>query len=148
MKEMHVSEKAIQDYAMDQFVTEDEKAHIASCDQCLAELNQYQLLFSQIELEPSASFDFDLASLVNARLPRTNSRLSADDFIGGFLILFIIAFIGIPVVLFRQYILNMFSGISPVFIFCVVCSAIIILVFTCLNMYRKYRKQMQILNFH
>ena len=146
MKNIHASEQAIQDYATDQLVTNEEKTHIEFCGQCLAVVKSYQLLFVQIQREPSAAFDFELSVLVTKRLPKAKSRLSVDRFIAGFLILFITSFVGIPVILFKQYIMNMFSGISPSFIYSILCASIIILIYKSLEMYRKYQKQMQLLN--
>ncbi len=148
MKNIHASEQVIQDYATNGSLNEEQRAHIESCMHCQKEAAAYQLLFSRIKDEPVASFEFDLSGMVLSQLPATRSRLSADKFIAGFLLLFIGGFIGIPVILFRQYILNMFSGISPFFIYSIVFSAILILSYQAIGMYKKFRKQMQLLNFN
>jgi hypothetical protein len=148
MKNIHASEQAIQDYAMGQFGTNEEKIHIEFCAFCSAKVGNYQNLFAQIKQEPAGAFDFDLAGLVTAQLPNTKSWLSADRFIAGFLILFISCFIGIPVILFRKYMLNMFSGISPLVMYSIIFGAIIALTYKALHLYNHYRKQMQFLNFN
>jgi|SRR5450755_2052342 hypothetical protein len=147
MKNIHASEQAIQDYAIDGSGIPEEITHIKSCTECLSAVKTYQLLFTRIQEEPAAAFDFDVSSLVMARLPKKVPRLSADRFIAGFLLLFIGCFIAMPVIIFRQYILNMFSGIPPVIIYITIGSAICILSYTVWEMYRKYLKEMQMLNF-
>jgi hypothetical protein len=147
MKNIHASEQAIQEYAMDGSGIPEEKAHIESCSDCLSAVKTYQLLFTGIQEEPEAAFNFDLSGLVMGRLPKPAARLSADRFIAGFLLLFIGCFIAMPIILFRQYIFNMFSGISPFFIFIAIGSAICILIYKVWEMYKKYLKEMQILNF-
>lgn len=147
MKNIHASEQAIQDYAIDGSGIPEEITHIESCTECLSAVKTYQLLFTRIQEEPAAAFDFDVSGLVMARLPKPAPRLSADRFIAGFLLLFIGCFIAMPVIIFRQYILNMFSGIPPVIIYITIGSAICILSYTVWEMYRKYLKEMQMLNF-
>lgn len=147
MKNIHASEQSIQDYATGVSVSPGERAHIDSCIHCMKEVMVYRLLFSQIKDEQATTFDFDLSGMVMAQLPASRSGLSADQFIAGFLFVFIGGFIAIPVILFRQYILNMFWGISPFFIYSIILSAILILSYQAMGMYKKFRKQMQLLNF-
>ncbi len=149
MNNSHPSEKEIHDFALDKSVrTTVLIDHIESCARCKAEVETYQYLFSEIKQSPQPAFDFDLSALVIPQLPHTQTGLSADRFIAGFLILFICCLIGIPVILFRQYILNMFSGIPSFFIYAIIISAFIIVVINILDMYRKYQKQMRLLNYH
>jgi hypothetical protein len=147
MKNIHASEQAIQDYAIGGAGSPEEIMHIESCTDCSSAVKTYQLLFSGIKDEPAITFDVDLSALVMARLPKPAPRLSADRFIAGFLLLFISCFIAMPVILFRNYILNMFSGISPFFVYIMIGSAIVILSYTVWDMYKKYLKEMQLLNF-
>ena len=147
MTNIHASEQAIQDYAIEKSGIAEEIAHIESCADCLSAVKSYRLLFARIQEEPAAAFDFDLSGLVMAKLPNPTPRISADQFIAGFLLLFTGCFIALPVILFRQYILNMFSGISPFFIYITIGSTICILLYKVWEMYQKFRKEMQILNF-
>jgi hypothetical protein len=149
MNNSHPSEKEIQQYAVDQLgcdvVISD---HVESCEYCMAEVKAYWLLFSEINQQPKQVFDFNVADLVIPELPVAVHLLSAERFIAGFLVLFISCFIGIPVFLFRSYVLNMFSGIPPFFIYAIICSAFIIVLLQSLEMYKKYQKEMRILNFN
>jgi hypothetical protein len=149
MNNSHPSEKEIQQYAMDQSgCAAAIPDHIKSCEHCMAEVKTYWLLFSEINQQPKPVFNFDVSALVIPQLTDSGHLLSADRFIAGFLVLFISCFIGIPVFLFRLYILNMFSGIPPFFIYVIICSAFIIVLLQSLEMYKKYQKEMRLLNFN
>src|SRR5579864_5679711 len=102
MNNIHPSEKEIQQYVLDKMDSNPEIiAHINSCSACQAEVSTYQILFSEIKEQPSASFDFDVEELVLSKLPKTKTGLYTDDIIAGFLVIFTCSCIGIPVYIFR-----------------------------------------------
>lgn len=145
----HPSEKEIQDFALDKSgcafpVIE----HIKSCDHCRAAAETYRLLFSEIQEQVPAAFDFDLSALVLQQLPSSPPLLSADRFVAGFLMVFICCCVAVPIYLFRQYFLLMFSNISSFFIYSIISSTVVIVLFKALKMYKKYQKQMALLNFN
>jgi hypothetical protein len=146
---IHPSEKEIQQFSIDKSGCDTAAIlHIETCEVCMAEVAHYQFLFTEISQQNKAAFDFDLSALVLPQLPIAKSRLSPDQFISGFLIFFISCFVGVPLVLFNKYILNMFSDISPFFIYAIIGSATVIVIYKTLGMYKKYQKQMQLLNFN
>jgi hypothetical protein len=148
MNNIHPSEKEIQQYTMTKLDSSpDVIAHIDSCPDCQAEVSIYQLLFSGIKEQPTAAFDFDLKELVLSKLPKTNTGLSTDDMIAGFLVVFTCFCIGIPVYIFRKIILNTFIDIPPIFIYSIIISTTVILIIKILSLYKKYLKQMHLLNF-
>src|SRR5664279_2399781 len=121
MNHIHPSEKEIQQYAIDKMdLNPAIIVHIDSCAACQAEVSTYQMIFSEIKEQPSASFDFDVRELVLSRLPKTKTRLSTDDIIAGFLVIFTCSCIGIPVYVFRKIILNSFTDIPPFFIYSII----------------------------
>ena len=147
MNNGHPKEKEIQEYVFDKSACSPSLiAHIESCALCLEEVNAYQLLFAEINKEPSARFDFDVSGLVLPLLPSPEPLISADRFIAGFLVVFIGCCIGIPLILFNRNIIHMFSGISPVFIYIILASASLILILKTLDMYKNYRAQMRRIN--
>ena len=149
MNNIHPSEKEIQQYSLAKLNSSPEViAHIDSCSYCQAEVSTYQLLFSEINEQAAPSFDFDLQELVLSKLPKTDSRLSMDDIIAGFLIVFTCSCIAIPVYIFRKMILNTFIDIPPIFIYSIIISTTAILIIKILSLYKKYLKQMHLLNFN
>jgi hypothetical protein len=149
MNDSHPSELEIHEFVFEKLKSSPSVAsHIGSCAHCLAVAKNYQLIISEINQQEAPAFDFDLPALVLAQLPAAGPLLKTDRFIAGFLVFFICCFIGAPVVLFRQYILNMFSGVSPFFVYASIGSAAVILIYKTLEMYRKYQKQMRLLNYN
>ena len=45
-------------------------------------------LFSEIKEQPAPAFDFNVQELVLSKLPKTHRRLSTEDIIAGFLVIF------------------------------------------------------------
>ena len=149
MNNIHPSEKEIQQYAVDKMDSNPVNiAHIDSCSDCQAEVSIYQMLFSEIKEQPPASFDFDVQGLILSKLPKTNTGLSTDDIIAGFLVIFTCSCIGIPVYIFRKIILNSFIDIPPFFIYSIIIGTTGILIIKILSLYKKFLKQMHVLNFN
>ena len=67
MNNIHPFEKELQQYALGKSdVNLEITAHIESCPDCQAEVSTYQMLFSEIKEQPSASFDFVCANRKSA----------------------------------------------------------------------------------
>jgi len=147
MNNIHPSEKEKQQYAIDK---KDSNpviiAHIDSCTDCQAEVSTYKMIFSEIKEQPPASFDFDVQELVLSKFPKIKRGLSTDDIIAGFLVIFTCSCIGIPVYIFRKIILNSFIDIPPFFIYSIVIGTTGILIIKILSLYKKFLKQMHLLN--
>jgi hypothetical protein len=147
MNNIHPSDKEIQQYALDNSDIDPEViVHIESCTHCRTEAASYEILFSEIKDQPPASFDFDLQKLVLTKLPKTNKGLSADDIIAGFLVIFTCSCISIPVYIFRKIILNSFADIPSFFIYSMIAGTTAILTIKILSLYKKFIKQMHVLN--
>ena len=147
MNNIHPSEKEIQQYALDKMDSDPVIiTHIGSCPDCQAEVSTYQMLFSEIKEQPPVSFDFDVQKLVLSKLPKTNTGLSTDDIIAGFLVIFTCSCIGIPVYIFRKIILNSFIDIPPFFVYSIIIGTTGILIAKILSLYKIFLKQMHHLN--
>ncbi len=148
MNNIHPYEKELQQYALGKSDANPKViAHIESCSDCQSVVSTYQMLFSEIKEQPAAAFDFDLQELVLSKLPKPQMRLSTDDAIAGFLVIFTCSCIGIPVYIFRKFILNTFIDIPPIFIYSIIISTTGILIIKIISLYKKYLKQMHLLNF-
>ncbi len=149
MNTSHPSEREIQDYVLEKSAcTQTTIGHIESCEQCRAAIATYSLLFSEIREQPAPAFDFDLSALVIPQLPSVPAPLPADRFVAGFLMFFICCCVAVPAYLLRQYFLNLFLDISSFFIYAIIISTLVIVLFKGLSVYKKYQKQMQLLNFN
>ena len=149
MNHLHPVEKELQQYALDQSGADaDLITHIETCAGCQADVAVYQMLFSEIKEQPSASFDFDVQELVLSKLSKKSKGLSTDDIIAGFLVIFTCSCIGIPVYIFRKMILNSFLDVPPFFIYSIIIGTALILIIKILFLYKKFLKQIHFLNIH
>ncbi len=145
----HPSEIIIQEYASQKSNCDQEVVdHIALCKKCKATAAYYHLLFSEIKNNPKPAFDFNLSALVLAQLPKTKPIFSKKDYFVYFLVFVAISIVPIPLYLFRIYLKNMFTGISSFFIYPIITTTIIILLFQGHDLYKKYQKQMSVINFY
>ena len=144
----HPKEEDIQQYAMVKSACASEVIqHIESCTHCMEEVETYRILFSGIRQQPASGFDFDVSALVLSQLPETKSRLSTDNVIAGFLVVFIFSCIAIPLYLFRKSLAGMFTDIPPFFIYAIVVSTSVFLLYKIISIYKKYQNQIQMINF-
>jgi hypothetical protein len=149
----HPSEIELQQYAIDNSVcTKASLEHIENCKTCQSETATYQLLFSVIGDQPKPVFDFDLTGLVLSRLPAAtplagagHRRLAFSTFL---LTTMVFCTAGIPIYLFRKNISNMFDGISSLFLYIIYSAAAVFVLFRILDMYKKFRRQMETINFY
>jgi len=149
MNNIHPYEKELQQYALGKSDADPKViAHIESCSDCRAEVSMYQMLFSEIKEQPAPTFDFDLQEFVLSKLPKPQTRISTDDIIAGFLVIFTCSCIGIPFYIFRKFVLNTFIDIPPIFIYSIIISTTAILIIKIISLYKKYLKQMHLLNFN
>jgi hypothetical protein len=143
----HLSEQEVQQYALDRSCCGKKLAeHVEACAYCQANAEAYLQLFSVIHEQPKPFFGFDLSSLVLQQLPNAKSKFSLNGFLIYLLVFASISVIAVPFYLFRKNLSNMFTGVLPMTIYLILISALTILVFQSFEMYRKYQKQMNILN--
>ncbi|SHN33564.1 hypothetical protein [Mucilaginibacter sp. OK098] len=146
MNNDHLSEAEIQEYALGTAGL-NTKEHIGSCAICEAKAANYRLIFSAMDQLPQPAFDFDVTSLMLAQLPQPETSPDRDERRFYLLIFGALASISIPVYVYRVYFFKMFSGILPAAMYLVILVTVFILVFQGIEMFRKYRKQLNILNY-
>ena len=149
MTNEHLDDAEIQQYALkktdcDIYITE----HIRHCTSCRAKARQYNLLFERIKQQEKPVFDFSLADLVMAQLPETQRRDSYDNAFFYFAVC-IAVFSGCTIFyLFGSNLLSLFSGITPILIYLLITTVTGLLVFLCMDMYRKYLTKMNALKYY
>jgi hypothetical protein len=146
MNKDHLSEEEIQQYALGT-VTLNAKEHIGSCAICEVKAANYRLIFSAMDGLPQPAFDFDVASLVLAQLPQPETTPDTGERWFYVLIFAALASISVPVYIYRVYFFKMFTGILPAAMYLVILVTVFILVFQGIEMFRKYQKQLNILNY-
>lgn len=160
MKIGHPSEMELQLYVLDEpGCTAEVIGHIEQCAYCRASVSAYRLVLAEIKQQPRPAFDFEVADLVLAELPVIDSRLAVSpspdslippprkDFFLYILVFGTLTSIGLPMYGYRAYLSKMLTGMLPMAICLIVMTAMIILLFYGMEMYRKYRRQLKALNY-
>lgn len=148
MKDNHLTDIDIQTFVLqkancDLAIIE----HIAHCDDCKIKAEQYKTLFEGIKQQEKPAFDFNVADLVMSQLPQHQSkRLFENAFIYTTTFAAIIV-MGIVFYFLRDNLLSMFTAITPILIYLIITTVMTLSVFLCIDMYTKFQKQMNALNF-
>jgi len=145
MNNGHLIDTMIQQYILDRSSLDVvSTAHIASCAHCRQKAASYKLLFSEIENIAPPAFDFDLAKMVMAQIPKQRKRN-----LWSVVLISIVAaiLIGVPIYFFQEYFQDMIAGISVIVLSLIGIIILMILVFQILDEYRKYDKQISSLDF-
>src|SRR5579871_1206321 len=157
MTDKHLSDADIQQYVLDKSNCDAEIiAHVHSCEYCDAKTETYQLLFSEIKQEPKPVFDFDVSELIIAQLPSEKAQVSKRYPVGYLIACFLAVAVLITGylnktllhVLFKKYVLNISLGILKLSLYLVVTTALAILIFQSVDLYKKYQQKADDLNFY
>jgi len=148
MRPSHLSEMEIQQYAVDEpGCAARISSHLAGCAECRAEVAAYRSLFSALSSVPAPVFDFDLEALVLSRIPDPAPQASSDTLLLKILVPACIVAIGLPFYLYRGFLIRWFSGMLPVALWLLILPVAAVLVLQGLDLYKKYQKQMNALNY-
>ena len=146
MNEKHLSDKEIQQYALEK---ENHNAkiaeHIRSCKACKAKLEIYQLVFAEVKVAPKPAFDFDLPSLVLAEIEQGKPKYSLTDFL--IYTMIFIAAISL-LLLFWNFAAPLFSRLSSMGIWMIFTSTLTILFLLSFESYKKYQRLMSDLDIY
>jgi len=144
----HLTDDEVQQYAVDKLTCEKRIAeHIHFCEECKTKVEVYQLLITEIKQQPQPAFDFDLSKMVLQQLPSPKTTIANDKaliLIFGFMG---IAFLGGAIYLFQSY-FDLFEGIKTIFIYLIAITAITVLVYSLIDLYKKYQKEMKVLDLY
>jgi hypothetical protein len=143
--------KHLTDYEVQTYVVDKENVemriieHIDICIECRAKVQVYRVLISGIEQQPQPVFDFDLSASVLKQLP-LQAKATSDRLFTWILIFISIGFLGSAAYYFRNYMASMFEGVAAIAIYLIAISAITVIAALVFDMYKKYQKEMKILD--
>lgn len=144
----HLMDDEVQQYAADKRNCEKRIAeHIHVCGECRFKVEVYQLLITGIKQQPQPAFDFDLSKMVLQQLPSSKTTIANDKALIWIFGLMGIAFLGGAIYVFQRY-FDLFEGIKTIFIYLIVITAITVLVYLLIDMYKKYQKEMKVLDLY
>ena len=143
----HPDDDGIQQYVLQKAACDiDLVKHIESCATCKIKAEQYNLLFEGIKQQEKPAFDFNLADLVVAQLPKARHKVATGKLFSYFIIFISVFSLCMIFYFFRNTLLNLFKGITPILAALVITTVLCLFVILFIDMYRKYQTQMKILN--
>lgn len=147
MNNIHLTEAALQQYAMDPSACQGEMAvHLQSCEDCQASLQAYQALFSGLSAQPRPGFDFDVTASVLEQLDASKKGISLSNLFIYMLAMVAIASPIIAAIKYRVYLKNLGTGMGTMTIYLLILTAACVIIFQGLDLFRKYQKQINLLN--
>jgi hypothetical protein len=144
----HITDDEVQQYVVDKQHCEMKIVeHIHICEVCRAKVEVYQLMIKEIKQQPQPAFDFDLAKMVMQQLPQAKKKISIDKLLVWLFVSIGIIFIGGALYFFQSY-FELFEGLKTIFIYLIAITAVTVLVYLFIDMYKKYRHGMKVLDLY
>jgi hypothetical protein len=148
MKQYHVPDEILQQYALDELQLEStQMAHIISCNVCKLKIEDYRSLVTSISSQNIPSFDFNLAATVLAKLP-VPPKKADDTKLVSMLVIMAFLIILIPAFIFRDYLLMLINTSMITLIGIIGVAAILIVSIQAVDMYKRYQQRMRQLNLY
>jgi hypothetical protein len=143
----HLTDDEVQQYVVDKQYCETRIVeHFHLCEECRSKVEVYQLLITGIKQQPQSAFDFDLSKSVLQRLPAQKTKTANDSLLIWLIIFTGISFTGGGLYFFRNYFRYFFEGIETILGFLIVVTALTVLAGLYIDMHKKYRKEMKVLD--
>ena len=144
----HLTDDEVQQYVVDkQHCDLKIVKHIHFCEECNRKVEVYQLMIKGIKQQLQPAFDFDLSKMVLQQLPSPASKVSNDKLLVWLFVSTGIAFL-VGVIYFFQNYFDLFEGLKTIFIYLIAITAITVLVYLFIDMYKKYRQRMKLLDLY
>lgn len=119
--------------------------HIHVCQACKSKVEVYRALITGIKQQPEPVFDFDLSAMVLQQLPLPTQKAS-DRLLLWMLVFIGVAFLGGIAYYFQGSFVYLFEGISTIFLYLIVITVVTVLASLFIDMYKKYNKEMKMLD--
>jgi len=144
----HLTDDEVQQYVVEKQHCEVKVVeHIHFCEVCRAKVEVYQLMIKEIKQQPQPAFDFDLAKMVMQQLPQAKKKVSNDKLLIWLFVSIGIIFIAGALYFFQSY-FELFEGLKTIFIYLIGITAVTVLVYLFIDMYKKYRHGLKVLDLY
>lgn len=148
MTNIHPDENKIQNYILDSKSNSELIEHILNCKSCSLKVEEYKQLFSGIHRQETPAFEFNLTKLVMGQLPQPKPKFSVDKYLNH-IIISVTVILCFGLLYFLSPLLsNIFLAIAPILIYLITTVVVCISISLSLDMYKKYKKQMNIINLY
>lgn len=143
----HLTDDEVQQFVIEKRHCEIRIAeHIHACKECKIKAEVYRSIMTGIRNQPQPVFDFDLSASVLNQLPMPQRKRASERSVMWAFIFVSAGFLAGGVYYFRSYIASMFEGVATILIFLIGISALTIITALVFDMYKKYRKEMEVLD--
>lgn len=145
----HLTDEEMQQYVLQKIIADIVTAeHIQHCAGCKIKIEQYSLLFNGIKEQEQPVFDFSLADLVMEQLPGHQPAVANEKSFFYFIVFIACLSVCAGAYFFGNKLLNLFGGITPILSGLILTTVASLLVFLCIDMYKRYQAKMRSLNFY
>jgi hypothetical protein len=149
MKQEHLSENELQQFALVQQETDHElAAHVHACAKCAAAISNYRAMFSALSAVEKPVFDFDIEKQVLAQLAVSTTAKSRYSWPALLMYTIAVIIVAIPFFVMSSYFKNLFTGIPDMILYMIIVTTLTIVIFQCGEMLAAYRKKMNVLKFY
>ena len=144
----HLTDDEVQQYAIDKLNCEKRIVeHIHVCEKCRSKVEVYQLLITGIKQQSQPAFDFDLSKMVLQQIPSPKTSTANDNALIWIFSFMGIAFLGGAIYFFQSY-FDLFESMRTIFIYLIVITAVTVLAYLFIDMYKKYKHGMKVLDLY
>jgi len=149
MNSQHLSEQAIQQYAVEPTLCGEENLqHLASCVECRSRANAYLLLLGGIREQEIPAFDFDLAAMVVSRIETVPAMQKRTDPLIYVMIFLAVMAVGAAGFVYGDYLALMFKSVAPLLTFLILTCMITVVAAVAIDMLKGYRRKMRSLDLY
>ena len=147
MTNKHLTDTEIQEFVLYRNECRaDALAHMEHCPDCKTKAAQYRVLFEEINKQPNPVFDFDLATLVIDQLPAPKRKSTGEKLMLYAVVCTCLLLAGFISYYFREIFASLFIGDNTMIYALIITTVTGVLTFLCIDMYKKYKAQMNALN--
>jgi hypothetical protein len=144
MNVIHATDSEIQEYSLSNIYDSTVAEHIKNCRQCSEKATQYNMISVAIGQQTVPAFDFNVAQSVMEQLAKKQAIDKYFIYCGTGAAACMLAVLFYVI---KGYLPNVLAGLTPLLIALIVITALGVLFFVAMDMYRKFKAKIDALNF-
>lgn len=141
----HLSDKQIQELALNLTTATDVITHAADCPDCKTRVENYWLLIKTIEQEPAPAFDFDLAAAVVTQIATPTAKPKTNGLWWLFTGTIAAILVGAGIY-FGDYMRELFEGLKSLATYFIAITGIILGIVLVIAQYKTYQLKIKMLD--
>jgi len=143
----HLTDDEVQQFVLDKLnCKKGTLEHIQFCRDCITRAEVYRVMITGIQQRSQPVFDFDLSAAVLQRLPSPQTKTASEGLLIWILILTGIGMTGTAIYFFKASFAYLFEGLAWIMVCLIAITAFVILIGLFIDMYKKYEREMKLLD--